>query len=532
MPRFSAFLRNTAVLAIPLVLACGDRDCAGDCDTMIISTVGEPSSLFPPLVYETVGRDISDRIFERLAVLPTGGSPLDAEGYLPGLAERWERMDDRRWRFHLRQGVIWPDGAPFTAEDVRFSFEVFSDPTIDALALAAVQDLAVTVVDDHTVDILFPSAGPEQFYNATYHVRILPSHRWRNSDRAAWASDTATSQIVGTGPYRLVSWDRPSSVRLEAAEMNGHEPGIRNLIWAFNPSPDPAVNRVLSYEADAMEAVPPPLVDQVVSDSGLQAIRYPSAVYGFLGFNLDGSGAAGSALRSRPVRRALAMAIDRQAVTQAAIGPEAEVPLGPMSRLLWINDTAISQLPFDTARAAQELRDAGWQLRDGQWRRRGRTLGFDILVPSTSQARRLLAEAMQESWRQLGVTTTVTPVDFPVFIERLQNGRFESYVWATLDEPSTGALAEPWVRSGWDGPNFGHYHNPVFDSLAGMAGGMLDADEAKAVWVEALSVLNEDAPAIFLFNPVNTAAINRRVSQPTINPYSWLEEIGTWRIGR
>ena len=226
------------------------------------------------------------------------------------------------------------------------------------------------------------------------------------------------------------------------------------------------------------------------------------------------------------------MALDRPALAQATIGPGTAVPLGPMSRLLWINDIAISQLPFDTIRVSQELMEGGWQMSNGAWQRRGRTLKFDILVPSTSQSRQLLAEALQESWRRSGIETTITAVDFPVFIERLQAGRFDSYIWATLDEPSTSTLAGPWVRDGWDAGNFGHYHNPVFDSLVSVAGTTFDADRAKEVWVEALSILNEDAPAIFLFSPVHVAAVSSRLSEVTINPYSWLEDVSTWRIGR
>ena len=532
MPSTNRFLPFAALLGTLVITACGQRDCGGDCDTLVIVAVGEPSSLLPPLVFETVGRDISDQIFERLAVLPADGSPMDPEAYRPALAERWERIDDRRWRFHLRDGVTWHDGEPFTAEDVRFSFEVFSDPTIDALALGSVQNLAVTVVDDHTIDILFPNAAPGQLYDATYHVRILPSHVWSGSDRASWATDTVTSHIIGTGPYRLVSWQRPSTVRLEASGMNGHQPRVSRVVWSLFDSPDPAINMVLSHEADAIEFVPPPLVGQVEADSALQALRYPSAVYGFLGFNLDASGAARSALRSRAVRRALAMAVDRQALAQAAIGPGTAVPLGPMSRLSWINDPAISQLPFDTARVGSELRQAGWSRSDGSWKRRGRTLRFDILVPSTSGSRQLLAAALQESWRQAGIETTITSVDFPIFIERLQAGQFDSYIWATLDEPSTTTLAEPWTRAGWDAGNFGHYYNPAFDSLVSVVANTFDVDEAKALWVETLSILNEDAPAIFLFSPVHVAAINGRVSEVTINPYSWLEDVASWGIGR
>ena len=509
--------------------ACGGDVACDNCDTLVIAAVGEPSSLFPPLVVETVGRDISDRIFERLADLRLGGSPLDPADYAPRLATSWERMSDRRWRFHLREDVTWHDGVPFTAEDVRFSFEVFSDPTVDALALAAVEQLTVEVVDEHTVDIVFPAAGPNQLYDATYHVRILPSHVWAGLARGEWLSDTASSRIIGTGPYRLVAWERPTTVRLEAAGMNGHHPSISRLVWAIQGDPDAAANLVLSHEADAMEAVPPPRLGQVEADPVLRTIRYPSAVYGFLTFNLE-AGAGSSPLADRGVRRALAMAIDRQELAEAAVGRGTMVPLGPMSRLSWINDSAIAQLPYDPSRARLELEQSGWSRgKDGSWSRGGRALAFDILIPSTSRSRQLLAEALQEAWRREGIAVSVTAVDFPVFLERLRQGRFDSYIGAMLDEPSAGSLADQWTRAGWDAGNSGHYFNPLFDSLATRANAATDAAESKALWIEALSTLNEDAPAIFLFNPVNAAAVKSWVQDVVIDPYSWLESVAAWR---
>jgi len=166
-------LRLVSLLLVVGTLAtisCQPESSCVECDTLVIAAIGEPSSLLPPLVFGTVGRDITDQIFERLADLPADGSPIDPNAYVPALAQSWERIDDRRWRFHLRPDVSWHDGQPFSAEDVRFSFEVFADPAIDALALASVQELAVEVVDDHTVDIVFPSAGTGQLYDATFHV--------------------------------------------------------------------------------------------------------------------------------------------------------------------------------------------------------------------------------------------------------------------------------------------------------------------------------------------------------------------------
>ncbi|MCZ6755830.1 MAG: ABC transporter substrate-binding protein [Gemmatimonadetes bacterium] len=521
-------LRSSLPLLMLTLLAgwaCGPKPCS-ECDTLVIVAVGQPSGLLPPLVFETVGRDISDRIFERLADLPADGSPLDPADYRPALAERWERIDDRRWRFHLRQGVTWHDGEPFTAEDVRFSFEMFSDPMVDALALASIQGITVEVVDGSTVDIVFPSAGPEQLYDATYHVRIVPSHIWGGMAPDEWLADTATSRIIGTGPYRLTSWDQPISLRLDASGMNGHRPAVNALVWNFQSDPDAAANLLLSHAVDVMEAVPPPRQEEVAADPEIRLVPYASAVYGFLAFNLDGR----SVLGRRAVRRALARAVDREVIAPAVVGPGTAVPKGPMSRLLWVNDDGIAQLSFDTAAARVELVADGWILDGTQWERNGTALAFDILVPSTSRSRQLMAEALQEAWRLQGVRVTITSVDFPVFLERLRERRFDSYLGAFLDEPSARGLADQWTTAGWDMGNYGRYANPVFDSLALLANATANAADAKRLWVEALSVLNEDAPAIFLFTPVNVAGVNQRIEGVTINPYAWLEDVATWGV--
>lgn len=521
--RPSCLILVTGILLVGI--GCAPTDC-DDCDRLVIVAIGEPSSLFPPLVLETVGRDISDRMFERLAYLPAGASPLDPAAYQPVLAARWENVAEDRWRFHLRQNVTWHDGQPFTADDVRFSFEMFQDPTVDALARGAIDGIVPEVIDQHTIDLVFPSIHPEQLYDATYHVRIVPEHLWGNMTPEEWMADTDVSRIVGTGPYRLESWTRPTAVRLVAADMNGHSPGIGELVWSFQQDPDAASNLLLSGEVDAMETVPPPRRGEVEAEASLTLMPYPSAVYGFLAFNLDPEGH--TPLTSREVRRALVQALDRPAIAVATVGPGTSVPRGPMSELSWINDDAIAQLPFDSGGAVSQLEAAGWIRGGGGWQREGSTLQFDVLVPSTSHSRMLLAQALQESWRRIDVAVTITSVDFPVFIERLRARSFDSYIGAFLDEPSARAIADQWTRAGWDQGNYGHYANPAFDSLANAANGRFDAAEAKALWIEALSLLNGDAPAVFLFTPVNVAAVSSEISSVEIDPYSWLESVAQW----
>jgi peptide/nickel transport system substrate-binding protein len=525
-----------------LVLAAcrsDSADCAR-CRTLVIAATGEPTHLLPPLVGESVARDIGDQIFERLADLAPGAAPIDSTAYRPALASSWERVDSVSWRFHLRPGARWQDGQPVTAEDVRFSFDAFVDSTLGSQARDYLAGkLAVTAEDSATVLVRFNHRSSEQLFDATYHVRVLPSHVWSAIPRERWTADTALSHLVGSGPYRITTWKRGEYLRLGADSASSDQPAVREVVWRFTQDPDAAINLVLSHEADLLETAGGPRnVERAANDSTLRLLPYASAAYGFLGFRIRGGLDQGEELHpifgDVSTRRALALAVDRETLARSTFGREAKAPPGPMSQLLWIWDDGIRTLPFDTAQAARALDAAGWRRRDTvSTRQRGsRALSFDILVPSTSPSRRQIAVALQAMWQAVGAAVTVTAVDFPLFQERLEKGQFDSFIGAWLDEPSPRGLAEQWTRSGWGVLNYGHYANPAFDALFGRAGRAGTVDSARKLYREAMDTLNADAPAIFLYAPANVAIASRRVQGIEIDPYSWASGLRTWRLGR
>jgi len=529
---------KNALLVLALVVGCGrDRESCPTCGTVVIAAIGEPATVLPPLVEESVGRDVGDQIFERLAVLQPGAASIDTAAYRPALAASWERRDSLTWRFRLRPGARWHDGRPVTAEDVRFSFEVFSDSALRAVAPPYLAGrVQVTVEDSATFVVRFAEPSPDQLYDATYHVRIIPRHVWEPLPRDQWAADTSVARVVGSGPFRLERWERGQFLVLAADSTREDPPEVRRAIWRFTSDPDAALNLVLSHEADLLEtAIGPERAARAEADSALRIISYPSAAYGFLGFNFYDRRRRGPhpVLADRQTRRALAMGVDRSVLARSVFGEEAKAPPGPMSRLLWIWSDDIRTLPYDTAAAGKGLDGAGWRPGGGERvrRRGGRRLAFDILVPSTSGSRRQLAVQLQEAWRRLGAEVTVTAVDFAVFQERLGQGNFDSYIGAWLDEPTPRGLADQWSRSGWAAINYGRYANPVFDSLLTAAGRERDVEQASALYRQAMDTLNADAPAIFLYAPANSAVASRRMENVEIDPYSWASRLREWRAG-
>jgi peptide/nickel transport system substrate-binding protein len=526
-----------AVLALVVFFTWPDKrpkPVCSDCGWAVIAAVGEPPTIMPALVQETVGRDISDQIFEKLANLAPGKPPIDPGSYQPALATRWTRVDLSTWRFHLRPGARWHDGRPVTSEDVAFSFEVFSDTLLGSPASYALAGRLRVVPEDSTTFLIrFSEPSPEQLYDATYHVRVLPKHVWHAVPRGQWAADTGLGRLVGSGPYRIQQWKRGEHLTIQADTAHHRRPGLRRVIWRFAGDPDAALNLALSEDHTLMETVGSPgRAERVAADSSFSLISYPSAAYGFLGFNLAARSGKGShpILGDRNTRRALALSIDRRTLARAVFGPEAKVPPGPMSQLLWIWSDSIVQPAYDPEKAARAFESAGWRKdRSGVFHRAGRALSFDILVPSSSGTRRQLAEAMQEMWRQIGVRATIILVDFPVFQERLMKGRFDAYMGAYLDEPSPRGLRDQWSRAGWGALNYGRYANRSFDSLLTMASRTTDVSAARSLWREAMDTLNADAPALFLYAPTHTAAVPKTFGRVDIDPYSWLRTLPEWR---
>ena len=528
-------LRCPIVVLVALAACAGERHAPAG--TVAVAVVGEPEGILPPLAYETVARDIGDLVYERLATLDPAGAPVDTTAYQPSLAARWERVDSLTWRFHLRPGARWHDGTPVSAHDVAFSFDAYADTALAAAAQYAIGGrVAAVAADDSTVLVHFTASSPEQLYDATWHVRILPRHVWQAVPRDQWGRDTALARLVGSGPYRIIEWRRGESLVLEADTLRPDtlRPRIARVVWRFTGDPDAALNLLLSGEADLLESIgSPDRIARVAADSTLRVVRYPSAVYGFAGFRIGEGARAHPLFADRAVRRGLAMALDRRAIAANVYGADASVPDGPMSALLWVRYSGRGALPHDPAASARELDAAGWQAdRDGIRRKDGRRMAFEILVPSSSPSRRQAAVAMQEMWRQVGASAEVMAVEFPVFQERLARGDFDVYIGAYLDEPSARGLADQWGTGGIGVLNYGQYSNPVFDSLLAAAARLGDPESARALYHAALDSLNADVAAIYLYTPIQAAAVRRRLERVTFDPYSWLARLPEWTLSR
>jgi len=226
------------------------------------------------------------------------------------------------------------------------------------------------------------------------------------------------------------------------------------------------------------------------------------------------------------------MGVNREAIVQTVLGDMGEVSNGPISRILWIWSDTLRALPFDTERARRLLEDVGWRDADGDGvrERGGRRLEFELLVPVSSQPRRRGAVIAQENLKRLGVAMRINELDLGTFLARGAARQFDAMFGALGNDPSSRGLEQYWGTAAIGAFNYGSYSNPVFDRLVTQAINASEVEQARALWHRAIGVINADAPAIWVFAPVPTAAVHRRLQHVTIRADQWGATLWTWRV--
>jgi peptide/nickel transport system substrate-binding protein len=210
----------------------------------------------------------------------------------------------------------------------------------------------------------------------------------------------------------------------------------------------------------------------------------------------------------------------------------ARVGIGPFVRAQWSSDTTLAALPADRAAAARTLDSLGWRLgADGMRSKGGRPLAFTLLVPSSSRNRGRFAVLIQEELRQLGVKVNIESLDFSAFMAKALGRKFDALVDGTHANPSPAGLRQSWSTAGiggGKGPNTGGYSNPVFDAHVDSALASHDSREAKAHYRAAYQVIIDDAPAIWLFEPVAVAGVNKRLLTGPLRADAWWSGLSAW----
>lgn len=525
----SAVRRLPGLFACLALAACAPgTDAAPSGGTLVVAIPGDADVLLPPVAARQLSAQVTEQIFPKLAQLTLGLNLTDDSGYAPVLARHWEHRDSLTLVFHLDPRARWQDGRPITAADVAFTFDVYRDTLTASPYRELLQAIAgVSAEGDSAAVFRFTRNYPEQLYDATHHLRILPRHLLDSIPRDRLAASRYAREPVGAGPFRFARWTEGTEIVIEAdTTWFLGRPRLDRIIWRVMPDGAAAVTALLASEADAVEFIPQrDELNRVRGAAHLTLVPYASPFLMGVAFNVRRGPLAEPAMR-----RALALATDRATIVQNVFGEYGEVPKGSTSRMQWIAQGAVAQVPYDPAAAARLLDSLGWRDTNGDSirERAGRPARFSLIVPTTSRVRQQAAALLQDQWRRAGVDLVLEPLEFGVFTARNEAGRFDVTFFSWTLDPSPTILAQFWARGAPE--NHGGYVSAAFDSLFAAAAASRTREEGLGRWHAVLEHLNRDAPGLFLMSPVNHAAIARRFATVTIRPDSWLATVATWSL--
>jgi peptide/nickel transport system substrate-binding protein len=532
----------TAALVAVCVSACtdskvnrgGQRDLGG---TLVVAATQDPGPVFPPFVVSLLGREVSEQIYDYLADVGPGLNTRGDKGFRRGLSDGWRwSTDSLSIAFHINPAARWHDGVRVTAQDVVFTHHLNQNPDLAGGMLGALPNIdSVTAIDSLTAVFWFHELLPTQFLDAAAQLPILPAHQLEALSPRALRETPPPP--LGTGRFRFDKRTVGTSIQLlaDTANFRGRAK-LDRVIWIVQPDFPAAVTQLLGGSADLFETLRPENLRDVTRKSTLRVLTLPASDYGFLQFNLRDP-----ANPSRPhplfgdrsLRRALTMAMDRVSLVKSVFDTLAAVPVGPTIRAFPTTDSSLRQLPFDTVRAKAILDSLGWrQTAPGRERSRdGQALAFSVIVPISSLNRVRMASLIQEQMRRVGVRVSIETMDIAAHGARLVARKFDSSLGSWHLGSSPDGTRDGWSSSGIrsEGRNYGSYANPIFDRQLDSA---LRADgaRAKALFSHAYRTINEDAPAVWLYEPRTLIGLHRRLKTAETRPDAWWFDLADWSV--
>ena len=334
-------------------------------------------------------------------LLFSGLTAHDAEDQVvPGLAERWEYDEETfTYTFHIRDGVKWHDGEPFTAEDVKFTIEAIMDPENGAENAPNYEDVQeITVPDEKTV--CFRLAEPNVAFLEYMTMAILPKHLLEGEDMQQ--SDFFRAP-VGTGPYKLESWDVGQAiVMVKNEDYYLGAPHIDKVIFKIVADDNAQAVQLESGELD-IALLDPKNAANFEGKDDFTCYDMTTADYRGILFNFWND----YWTENRDIIPAVCYALDRQAIIDSVLLGQGMPAYSPLQRNIYNNEN-VEHYDYNPEKAKEVLENAGCTMgADGFYERNGEKIGFVISVMAGEQDRIDIAQAAAQQLREVGIDCTV-----------------------------------------------------------------------------------------------------------------------------
>ncbi|MDQ6675270.1 MAG: ABC transporter substrate-binding protein [Chloroflexota bacterium] len=463
--------------------------------------------LDPVMSGSKLDRQVYHNLYDPLLVLD------DKLGIQPNLAESWQTPDPATLILKLRQGVKFHDGTEFNSEAARINFDrMANDPK--SVRKGEVANIASTeAVDPLTLKINLKNPDSSLLATLTDRAGMMVSPAAIQKLGADLQHDATGA---GTGPFQFIEWIPDDHVVLKRNDAYWNKSGGPYLDQIrYRPIPDDTVKlqSLQGGEIDALDYLAPRTVALAKADSNLATIDVPSLAAFWYMLNTTKP-----PFDNKALRMAVTYALDAEAIVKGVylgVGVAANGPISPSS---WAYDDTIKPVARDLAKARAMLAEGG--------RPDGFTFTFTIVnTPFGVQE----AEVVKAQLAEAGITCNVQPVDAAGQLAAGNGKTFEmtTYAWSGRPDPDGNTYqffhTTPGVSLNWSGIS-----NPQLDQLLEQTRQVTDHAERKKLYSQAIQILHDEAPAVFIVHPVEPKAMSPKLQGYTAVPDGMLRFKDVW----
>ncbi len=540
--------------------------CGHDAETTTVDQLTENAEHFEYSIGKQGGRltfaTISDPLALNLAIA-NDASSSGVLGYLfegltetswltdevePALAESWERSDDGlTWTFHIRRGVTWHDGTPFTAHDVDFTFNrVIYNDDIPASSRSAFNfrfrdeasggwkeaKMTVTAIDDYTVECVLPvSFAPflRSMGTAIYPKHILEKHVDDGTFASTWDIDTDPAEVIGTGPFTIERYDpgarvvmrRNPNYWLKDDEGNSL-PYLDEIVHIIVPDLEAELAKFLAGESDVHAVLGEEFAElEPLQEEGNFTIykRGPGFGTTFLGFNMNPGRNPDTGesyldfeklewFRNKQFRQAVAHSIDKNAIindVQHGIGYPQWSSISPAAGDFHNPD--VRKYEYDLDKANEILDGIGWTDTDGDGIREdsdGNEIAFSLVTNLSNSVRAKVGWIVSRGMAKIGIKVEYKLVECGELVSQLT----DSYDWEAMVIGFSGGPDPYGGISFWHSSEDLHLWHPnqarpetgweaEIDELYVSGSQELDPDTRVGYYQRAQEIAAENVPVIY-----------------------------------
>jgi peptide/nickel transport system substrate-binding protein len=445
-----------------------------------------------------------------LVLLGLSADPDNIQEHEPRLLDRWEHTPDyKEWTLHVREGLSWGDGAPVTAEDVKFSLELWTHPNI---GYEYRYYETITIQDSHTLVVTFKEPVSETIFIYSW-LAMLPKHSLDSLDPNDLFDWQFWIEPVGNGPYRYVRHIPGVMTELSAnPDYYGESPRIPGVVLRFGGK---SITELLSGNADIAYDVLPLEAVQVANDPRFvlyHNIRYSRHVAIVWNHRVE-------LFQNPEVRRALTMSIDRKNLHRVLNYPD-DTPIFdvPALKRHFVEGKVPEPMPFDPSGAAELFSGAGWIDTDGDGILEKEGLPFQFTL-EVSMGTMTQAVYIQEQLRRVGIDMEISSQDRGVLTSKVRDRDFDATIFTYFNIENFGDV----FVSGYD--------NMEARALRDSAWFTVDQEKVDRNLEGLWQLFVRDAPVTYLHPVVFYLLANKRVKGlrngtklfPTVEKL-WLEE--------